>query len=101
MKNLILSVLLTVAMLYTPMAMKAQAAENASSAIPTITTKQLHTLWKSGEDMTIINTLSPIEFRDQAIPGSINLPYEYLKEGLMQLPADKGRMLVIYCQGPS
>lgn len=101
MKNLILSVLLTVAILCAPIAMKAHAAEDTSAAIPTIKTKQLHTLWKSGEDMTIINTLSPIEFRDQAIPGSINLPYEYLKEGFVQLPADKGRMLVIYCQGPS
>jgi hypothetical protein len=49
--------------------------------------------------MLLVNTLAPILFRDRAIPGSINLPYENLARGKVLFPADKGRMMVFYCLG--
>ena len=50
-------------------------------------------------DMLLVNTLAPILFRDSAIAGSINLPFENLVRGKVQFPADKGKMMVYYCLG--
>jgi hypothetical protein len=65
--------------------------------IKIIKTQQLKSwLDQKKPDMLLINTLSPVEFRDKAIEGSINLPYEYIKENRTPLPVDKGLNLVFY-----
>lgn len=72
-------------------------AEEFEPGIKLITTAELKAALDAGKKLMLVNTLSPIEFRDRAIRGSINIPYEYLRDGKASLPADKDGMLVLYC----
>lgn len=45
---------------------------------------------------TVINPLSPIEYENQHIPGSINIPLENLSS---MLPEDKNETIIFYCLG--
>lgn len=47
-------------------------------------------------EVLVIFPLSPIEFDNLQIPGSVNIPLEEVSAGL---PADKNRPLVFYCLG--
>jgi rhodanese-related sulfurtransferase len=44
----------------------------------------------------VVNPLTPIEFDDEHIAGSVNIPIEYLKG---KLPADKNQPIIFYCLG--
>lgn len=44
----------------------------------------------------VVNPLSPVEFDNEHIPGSVNIPIEVLKSGL---PKDKAMPIVFYCLG--
>ncbi len=48
------------------------------------------------EDVLVVFPLSPIEFNDLHIKGSVNIPMERLSA---ELPMDKTRKLVFYCLG--
>jgi len=52
------------------------------------------------EDFVLADALSPIEFAEDRIAGSVNLPYTAIKTGKAKLPADKAKKLVFYCKGP-
>ena len=65
-----------------------------------IKTDKLKQLYDGKENFLLINTLSPIEFDEIAIKGSINLPYELIKRGDAKLPKDKSKKLIFYCKGP-
>jgi rhodanese-related sulfurtransferase len=54
----------------------------------------------AGRGFVLINALSPLEFTQTKIKGSINLPYGHLKKGKASLPGDKGAKLIFYCKGP-
>jgi rhodanese-related sulfurtransferase len=73
---------------------------SADDAIPFITTDELKKLVDAKEDLFLADALSPIEFAEERIAGSVNVPYEALHAGKVKLPADKGRKLVFYCKGP-
>lgn len=65
-----------------------------------INTDELKKMYDAKEDFQLINTLSPIEFDEIAIKGSVNLPYEHINRGTQKLPDDKNSKLVFYCKGP-
>ena len=65
-----------------------------------INTDELKKLYDAKADMLLINTLSPIEFAEEHIKDSVNIPFMLLKTGKAQLPSDKSKMLVFYCKGP-
>ena len=65
-----------------------------------ITTDELKQLYDNKEDFLLINTLSPIEFDEIAIKGSINIPYDLIKRGEASLPENKSKKLIFYCKGP-
>jgi len=69
--------------------------------ITLINTAEVKAKLDAGEDMLLINTLSPIEIRDKTIPGSVAMPYEHIRDGKVNLPAEKDKMLVFYCKGPN
>lgn len=54
--------------------------------------------WMQGArtDFLLINTLSPIEFRQCSIINSISIPLEWIDQP-DKLPADKNKFLVFYC----
>jgi len=68
--------------------------------IKIINTDELKKLYDAKADMLLINTLSPIEFAEEHIKDSVNIPYMFLHTGKEKLPPDKGKMLVFYCKGP-
>ena len=65
-----------------------------------VTTDELKAMMDQGEDFLLINALSPLEFTQTKIKGSVNIPYGKLKEGKAKLPGVKEKKLVFYCQGP-
>ena len=64
-----------------------------------MTTETLKELLANKADFVLFNALSPMEFRHEHIPGSVNMPYEHLKDGRATLPADKDKKLIFYCYG--
>lgn len=72
----------------------------SQSSIPVITTDELKTIADAKEDFLLINALSPIEYAEESIAGSVNIPYSSLKDGKAKLPESKGKRLVFYCKGP-
>ncbi len=83
-----------------PGTVKAKVSMAALEHVGYVNTDQLYTMYKKNADFVLINTLSPIEFAEQRIKGSINVPYSCLKKGRAKLPADKAAKLVFYCKGP-
>ena len=69
-------------------------------AIKIIGTDELKRLYDAKADFLLINTLSPIEFAEERIKGSVNIPFMHLKSGAAKLPDDKSKMLIFYCKGP-
>lgn len=65
-----------------------------------ITTGELKGRLDAGEALTLVNALSPIEFAEMAIPGSINIPSSKVTADNSMLPADKAGLLIFYCKGP-
>ena len=66
--------------------------------IPTIGADELkHELYE-GPPMVCANALSPIEFKDLTIRGSVNIPSSRVKDN-PNLPKDKGELLVFFCKG--
>jgi 3-mercaptopyruvate sulfurtransferase SseA len=74
------------------------AAPVSSKDFPEITAKQLKAKIDAGEMLTLLNSLSDIEFKDKHIPGSINIP---LQEIMIteKLPKNKKQLIVTYCLG--
>ena len=63
-----------------------------------IKAKQLKSIMDAGEKLLLINPLSDIEFNDTHIPGSVNIPLEYILI-TDELPKDKNHLIVTYCKG--
>ena len=68
--------------------------------IKIINTDELKKLYDAKADMLLINNLSPIEFAEEHIKDSVNIPFMLLKTGKAKLPDNKDKMLVFYCKGP-
>lgn len=93
----VLCAVLALTFLVAPVA--AGAAEQ-SQDLKMVTTAELKAMIDGGEKFLLINALSPIEFAEQRIPGSVNVPFSHLVDGTASLPEDKGAKLVFYCKGP-
>jgi rhodanese-related sulfurtransferase len=85
--------LLAVATLLAPLAVHAKP-------IPFVTTDELKRMVDAKQDFVLADALSPIEFAEERIAGSVNLPSSAIRSGAAKLPADKGKKLVFYCKGP-
>ena len=71
----------------------------AADDIPIIETKALKHELDSGAPMVLVNALSPIEFKNLTIKGSVNIPSSKVA-GNPMLPEDKSMPLVFFCKGP-
>ena len=91
--------LLTCLVLLAP-AQNAAAAEGRWKDLNIVSTDEVKAMLDAGEDFVLINALSPIEFAEKRIGGSVNIPYGHLIQGEVSLPEDKGEKLVFYCKGP-
>jgi len=65
-----------------------------------ITTQELKKKVDAKESFLLVDTLSPIEFKEMAIKGSVNIPSSRVKAGNPLLPANKSGLIIFYCKGP-
>jgi rhodanese-related sulfurtransferase len=66
---------------------------------PVITAKALKAKMDGGEKVFLLNPLSDIEFNEQHVPGSVNIPLNEIKT-TDKLPKNKNTLIVTYCLGP-
>jgi hypothetical protein len=67
--------------------------------IPTIEAEPLKYKLYHGAPMVLANALSPIEFKDLTIRGSVNIPASKVA-GNQNLPKDTNTLLVFFCKSP-
>ena len=94
MKNLLATIAAAALLAAVPLAARAGVQEG----IDFLSTSELKRVYEKG-DFVLINTLSPIEFKEKRIAGSINVPLSHYASGKVSLPEDKGTRLVFYCLG--
>lgn len=61
-------------------------------------TQDLKSIYGKG-NFLLVNTLSPIEFKEKRIAGSISVPLSHYADGRVSLPEDKETRMVFYCMG--
>jgi len=76
-----------------------QSLLGAVHGIPIIGTKELKNKLDHGEPMTLANALSPIEFKDLTIKGSVSIPVSRVTADNPLMPKDKDQLLVFFCKG--
>ncbi len=76
----------------------AMSGVGQAGEVEEITAAQLKAKLDAGQSLVVINSLSPIEYAAGHIPGSINIPFEEMKNTTL-LPKDKATPLVFYCMG--
>lgn len=91
---------LTVAILFAALPSYGASGSSPWKDLDFISTAELKAKFDAGEEFMLINALSPIEFAEVRITGSVNIPYSILREDPASLPADKGSLLIFYCKGP-
>ncbi|MBI9074568.1 MAG: rhodanese-like domain-containing protein [Desulfatibacillum sp.] len=68
-----------------------------------VTTEEMHAMLKDREegkmDFLLVNALDELLFRNEAIPGSINVPWANTEGAVHRLGDNKDRPIVIYCKG--
>jgi rhodanese-related sulfurtransferase len=87
------------ALLLAPVLAHAQGAP-LPEGVKAVDADGLQAMLDGGSEVLVVNTLSPLEFTQTKIAGSVNLSYGHLRDGQDKLPADKGTTLVFYCLGP-
>ena len=77
--------------------MQAHGAEATYSIIGPM---ELKDLVDSGADtFLVIDARNPEEYQEVHIPGAINVPQKKFKANKHLLPADKNKLLILYCNG--
>lgn len=65
----------------------------------TITTDELLAVRKGDAPFLLINALSPIEYNQETISDSVNIPASHMRPDHPLLPQDKSTLLIFYCKG--
>jgi rhodanese-related sulfurtransferase len=71
----------------------------AAGDIQIITTPELKKWLAAGQQPFLVYTLSPVEFYEERIPGSVCIPTEQMKTS-RELPTNMDTPTVFYCAGP-
>ncbi len=61
-----------------------------------ITLADLQERMESGDDIVLVDALSPAHYESSHLPGAVNLPYEFVDEAERVLP-DKDAEILVYC----
>lgn len=64
-----------------------------------LTAQEVKAYLDGGQKVFLLNPLSDIEFSENYIPGSVNIP-SYLLATSKELPPDKATPIITYCLGP-
>jgi rhodanese-related sulfurtransferase len=79
-------------------AVPAAAQHVVEEGITFLSTQELKRIYGKGS-FVLVNTLSPIEFKEKRIAGSISVPLSHYADGKVSLPDDREVRLVFYCMG--
>ena len=93
-----LSVLRMVVIGFT-MLFAAFAAQASEPDYKIISTDQLQTMLDEKKPMFLIDARTKDEYQEAHIAGAISIPEKNFDESVSLLPADKGSLLVLYCNG--
>ena len=69
--------------------------------VATITRDELKTKIGRGEHFLLVETLSPMAYQAQHLPGAINLPPDQVETLAPRLLPDKRKEIVVYCSSPT
>lgn len=61
-----------------------------------ITLAELQERMESGDDIVLVDALSPAHYESSHLPGAVNLPYEFVDKAEKVLP-DKDAEILVYC----
>ncbi len=84
--------------LFLALATGAAESDASTDSFPEITAQELKSKLDSGKKLFLLNPLSAVEFNDQHIPGSVNIPAQSILIS-KRLPKDKNQLIVTYCLG--
>ncbi len=88
-------------------------AQLEDAGIRFITARELKAMLDRGDDLALIDARDEVWYRASHIPGAISIPAEDAPLSAVdvarpkrllhpeRLPADRGRLLVFYCGGPT
>lgn len=94
MKKLLLFLAATLAFSSAP----ATAQHTVEEGITLLDTAELKRIHGKGK-FFLVNTLSPVEFQEKRIAGSINIPLSHYAQGRTALPGDLDDRFIFYCMG--
>lgn len=67
-----------------------------------ITLDELRTKLDGGDPVTLVETLPPMYYRTEHLPGAINIPHDEVDELAPELLPDHDAEIVVYCaSGPA
>jgi rhodanese-related sulfurtransferase len=67
----------------------------------TISREELKGKMDRGETFTLVETLSPVTYAHEHLPGAINLPPDRVRELAPNLLPDKSAEIIVYCSSPT
>ena len=67
----------------------------------TISREELKGKMDRGESFTLVETLPPVAYHHEHLPGAVNLPPDRVRQLAPQLLPDKGAEIVVYCSSPT
>ncbi len=69
--------------------------------VATISRDELKAKLGRGENFLLVETLSPVAYQAQHLPGAINLPPDQVETLAPRLLPDKRKEIVVYCSSPT
>jgi rhodanese-related sulfurtransferase len=66
-------------------------------AIQPVSRESLWQLIQSGDDLVLVDALSPMSYAASHLPGAINLPPEWVDERAPRRIPDRSSDIVVYC----
>lgn len=67
----------------------------------TVSREELKGKMDRGESFTLVETLQPVAYQHEHLPGAINLPPDRVRELAPGLLPDKSAEIIVYCSSPT
>jgi rhodanese-related sulfurtransferase len=71
----------------------------AESEVKIVSTDELRAMMNTQQPLTLVDTRTHEEFQEAHIKGAIGIPEKGFETASTSLPADKGSLMVLYCNG--
>jgi rhodanese-related sulfurtransferase len=69
--------------------------------VATIEREELKRRMDAGGEFLLVETLAPVAYAHEHLPGAINLPPDRVRELAPQLLPDKSAEIIVYCSSPT